>query len=78
MPDLIILMLPGLDGFKVCANIKQTPKLAQIRILAVTGYDSPEYREKMRAAGADDFLPKPMELKPFREKVTRLLGLQER
>jgi len=80
LPDLIILdiLLPGLDGFKVCANIKQTPKLAHIRILAVTGYDSPEYREKMRAAGADDFLSKPMELKPFREKVTRLLGLQER
>lgn len=77
LPDLIILdlLLPGIDGFKVCANIKNNPKLKDIKILAVTGYDSPENRKKIFAAGADDYLTKPIELKEFREKVKKLLNL---
>ncbi|MEN3013193.1 MAG: response regulator [Endomicrobiia bacterium] len=77
MPDLIILdlLLPGIDGFKVCSNIKNNQKLKHIKILAITGYDSAEYRQKIFAAGADDYLPKPMELKIFKEKVNKLLNL---
>lgn len=77
MPDLIILdlLLPGVDGFKVCTNIKNSPRLKDIKILAITGYDSPEYREKIFQAGADDYLPKPMELSLFREKVKKLLNI---
>lgn len=78
LPDLIILdlLLPGVDGFKVCENIKNNPKLKHIKILAITGYDSVEYKEKILKAGADDYLPKPMELKSFKEKVERLLNLK--
>lgn len=77
LPDLIILdlLLPGIDGFKVCSSIKNNPKLNHIKILAVTGYDSPEYREKIFAAGTDDYLPKPIDLKLFRDKVKKLLNL---
>ncbi len=76
MPDLIILdlLLPGIDGFKVCASIKGNPKLKHIKIFAVTGYDSPEYKAKIFSSGADDYLPKPIELIPFRDKVKKLLG----
>ncbi|MCS7230895.1 MAG: response regulator [Elusimicrobiota bacterium] len=78
LPDLIILdlLLPGVDGFKVCSNIKNNPKLKHIKILAITGYDSKEYKEKILNAGADDYLPKPMELNLFREKVNKLLDLK--
>jgi CheY-like chemotaxis protein len=77
LPDLIILdlLLPGVDGFKVCTEIKKSPKFKNIKILAVTGYDSPEYKEKILLAGADDYLPKPIDLKIFREKVNQLLGV---
>jgi CheY-like chemotaxis protein len=77
LPDLIILdlLLPGVDGFKVCTEIKKSPKFKNIKILAVTGYDSPEYKEKILSAGADDYLPKPIDLKIFREKVNQLLGV---
>ena len=77
LPDLIILdlLLPGVDGFKVCIEIKKSPKFKNIKILAVTGYDSPEYKEKILSAGADDYLPKPIDLKIFREKVNQLLGV---
>jgi CheY-like chemotaxis protein len=78
MPDLIVLdiLLPGIDGFKVCASIKSNPKLKHIKIFAVTGYDSPEYKEKILSSGADDYLPKPIELVPFRNKVKKLLGIE--
>lgn len=77
LPDLIVLdiLLPGIDGFKVCSQIKNNPKLKHIKIFAVTGYDSPEYKQHMFASGADDYLPKPLELKPFREKLQRLLEI---
>lgn len=78
LPDLIVLdlLLPGVDGFKVCSNIKSNPKLRHIKILAVTGYDSAEYREKIFQSGADDYLPKPIDLKLFKEKVEKLLNLK--
>ncbi|MCX7940962.1 MAG: response regulator [Endomicrobia bacterium] len=77
LPDLIILdlLLPGVDGFKVCASIKNNSKLKDIKILAITGYDSPENRQKILSAGADDYLAKPLELREFREKVRKLLNL---
>ncbi|HCJ67808.1 MAG TPA: histidine kinase, partial [Elusimicrobia bacterium] len=45
-PDLIILdlMLPGIDGFQVCRNIRSNEKTKEMKILAITGYDSPENR----------------------------------
>ncbi len=77
MPDLIVLdlLLPGVDGFKVCTEIKNNPKLKEIKILAVTGYDSPEHRQKIFSAGAEDYLAKPIDLKVFREKVKKLLEI---
>lgn len=77
LPDLIILdlLLPGVDGFKVCSSVKSNPKLKDVKILAVTGYDSPEHREKIFKAGADDYLPKPVDLNLFREKVKKLLKI---
>ncbi len=77
LPDLVILdlLLPGVDGFKICSNVKKNNKLSHIKILAITGYDSPEYREKIFSSGADDYLSKPIELKLFEEKVKKLLQL---
>ena len=75
-PDLIILdlMLPGVDGFHVCKQIREDPLLAGILVLAVTGYDSPEMKARIMAAGADDYLAKPMDNSTFIEKVKKLLG----
>ncbi|MBA3065997.1 response regulator, partial [bacterium] len=44
-PEIVVLdiMLPGVDGFSVCAEIKK--RSAAIKILAITGFDSPETRE---------------------------------
>ena len=75
-PDLIILdlMLPGVDGFHVCKQIRGDPLLAGIRVLAITGYSSPEMKERIMNCGADDYMAKPMDNRAFIEKIQKLLS----
>lgn len=74
-PDLVILdlMLPGIDGFKVCKNIRSSKKTKHIKVLAITGFDSPENRKKIFSSGANDYLAKPFEITDVLERVDKLL-----
>jgi len=71
-PGLIILdlVMPRLSGFEVCRLIKEDPDTAHIKILAVTGYDTEENKDKIMRAGADDYMAKPL-------SKDALLGLVE-
>lgn len=73
-PTLVVLdlMLPGIDGFKICASIRANDKLKDTKILAISGNTEPEYRTKALDAGADAFLAKPFELADFKEAVLQL------
>ena len=74
-PDLLILDLrmPRLDGLQVCRRIRMNPVLRRTRILAITGYADGDTAAGARAAGADDFLEKPIDLGELRARVARLL-----
>jgi PAS domain S-box-containing protein len=63
-PDVIVLDigLPNLDGYEVARMLKQHPELKSIRLVAHTGYGSPEDRRKAQEAGFDAHLVKPAEL----------------
>jgi len=63
-PDVIVLDigLPGVDGYELARMIKRQPQLASIRLVAHTGYGSPEDRRKAQEAGFDAHLVKPAEL----------------
>jgi len=63
-PDVIVLDigLPGVDGYELARMLKQHPQLKSIRLVAHTGYGSPEDRRKAHAAGFDAHLVKPAEL----------------
>jgi CheY-like chemotaxis protein len=69
------LLLPGVDGFQVCRMIREDEETKHTKILAVTGYDSPEIRQKILDSGADDFLGKPLEYNQTLEKICNLLGV---
>lgn len=77
IPDLILLdlMLPGVNGFEVCKQIKSSKFLVGTKVLAVTGYDSAENKQKIIGCGADDYLAKPMDLNIVKEKIVTLLNL---
>ncbi len=58
---LLDLMMPGMDGYQVCEAIKSEPASKAIRVVAMTGFPSPENIEKILAAGAEVCLAKPMD-----------------
>ncbi len=57
-PDLVVLDLsmPGLNGLEVTRTLKSFPNPP--RVIILTMYDVPQYREAARAAGADAFVSK--------------------
>lgn len=71
-PQVIVLDigLPGMDGYEVARRIKKNPALAGIRLVAHTGYGSPEDRRRAMEAGFDAHLVKPAEL-PDLEQALR-------
>jgi two-component system cell cycle response regulator DivK len=60
-PDLILMeiQLPSMDGYETIRRIKADPALLSIPIIAVTSYAPSEEQQKARAAGCNDFVPKP-------------------
>jgi CheY-like chemotaxis protein len=63
-PDVIVLDigLPGIDGYQLARLIRANPALAHTRLVAHTGYGSPEDRQNARTAGFDAHLVKPAQL----------------
>lgn len=58
---LLDLMMPGLDGFEVCRRIKGDSATRSIRVLAMSGAQDEESRQRILAAGAECFFPKPVD-----------------
>lgn len=75
LPDLIVLdlMLPGINGFEVCKHIRSSKFLNGVKILAVTGYDTTENKERIMESGADDYLAKPLEVASLTGKIKKML-----
>ncbi|MFC4930979.1 hybrid sensor histidine kinase/response regulator [Massilia sp. GCM10023247] len=71
-PQVIVLDigLPGADGYQLARMLKRHPQLKHIRLVAHTGYGSPEDRRKAQEAGFDAHLVKPAELEDL-EKALR-------
>ena len=61
-PDLILLdvMMPGIDGFETCRQIKADPEVSHIPVVMVTALSEPSDRVAGLEAGADDFITKPI------------------
>lgn len=58
---LLDLMMPGMDGFAVCQNLKADPITRGIRVLAMTGYPTADNIERIMDAGAEVCLAKPID-----------------
>ena len=74
-PDLILMdiQLPVMDGYEATRRIKADPALRTIPIIAVTSYALSGDEEKARAAGCDDFVPKPFSPRQLLAKIQKYL-----
>jgi cyclic di-GMP phosphodiesterase len=63
LPDVILLdvMMPGMDGFEVCRNLKGGESTRLVPVIIVTALQEKEDRIKGIQAGCDDFISKPID-----------------
>lgn len=75
LPDVIILdvMLPGLDGHKVCQQLKGAEKTKDIPIIMMTAKGEENDQVEGYAKGADDYMIKPASNKVLMQKIKLLL-----
>lgn len=74
-PDLIVMdiRLPKVSGVTLIEQLKADPALGGIPVLAITGYATTYDEDRIRSAGACDYLRKPVSHKDFTDAVGRLL-----
>ncbi len=76
-PDLILLdvMMPEMDGFAVCRQLRAAPRLAEIPVIMITALDDRASRLAGLEAGADDFISKPFDQAELRARVRAITRL---
>jgi len=74
-PDLIVLdlMMPGMDGFAVCKELKKDAQTTGIPVVALTALGDDEAVKNALAAGAQGYLMKPFETEPLLFTVREFL-----
>ncbi len=76
-PDLVLLdiLMPGIDGYEVCARIREDPETAFLPVIMITASGG---QEKIRAieAGADDFVNKPFDQAELLARVRSLVRIK--
>ena len=75
-PDLIVLdiMLPLVNGFEVCRQIRASPELGNVKLLMLTARGRESEVEKGLALGADAYLTKPFATQDLVRTVAELLA----
>jgi two-component system cell cycle response regulator DivK len=79
VPDLVIsdIQLPHVTGLEVIRAIREDRKLKDVPIMAVTAYAAAADEERIRAAGAQAYVSKPISVAKFVAQVNELLGIEQ-
>ena len=75
-PDMVLLdgIMPMMDGFDCCAQLKKMPHGQETPVLIITGLDETSYVDRAFAVGAEDYITKPIHWAVLRQRVRRLLN----
>ncbi|MET0365274.1 MAG: response regulator [Sphingobium sp.] len=76
-PDLIItdIQLPHVSGIDLIRQFRENPSLVLVPIMAVTAYAGPGDEDRIRAAGANIYVSKPISVVKFMSVVNELFAL---
>lgn len=80
LPDLILLdvMMPGMDGYTMCEQLKAESDLADIPVVFLTSRDNEHDVERGLSLGAVDYIVKPFSLPILKARVRNHLALKRR
>ena len=75
IPDLILLdiMMPGMDGYEVCAQLKKDPVMRNIPVIMLTAKDAVREKVKGLDIGADDYVTKPFNLNELKARIKSVM-----
>lgn len=75
--DLVLLdiMLPDIDGFEVCRQIRKDSRTAAVPIIMLTGKKTMDDRDRGVSCGANAYLVKPFKSAMIIDEINRLLSL---
>ena len=75
MPDIILMVIqmPVMDGIEATRKIKNTPKVTHIPIVALTALAMPGDRDRCIAAGAVEYLSKPISLVTLHKHIQKIV-----
>lgn len=78
LPDLIVLdiMMPGLDGYRVCGAIKSDENYSGIKIVFYTALPEEEVKDKYRRFGAEGYLLKGVAPEDFMIRIDAYLNIK--
>jgi len=76
-PDLIVidLMMPVMDGFEATLRLRKMPALAEVPVIATSASATRDVEARCRAAGANAFMPKPIEQSALVDALATLMDL---
>jgi CheY-like chemotaxis protein len=74
-PDLVLLdlNLPSMNGEAIVRDLRSDPAAAAIPVLMISGDATRETKRRLREAGADDYLEKPIKIQALLDAIDRLL-----
>ena len=74
-PDVVILdvMMPGIDGWEVCRQLKESPAVRHIPVIFLSARAQDEDRQRGYALGVDEYVTKPFDPMALVEKVRRVI-----
>ncbi|MCC7358885.1 MAG: response regulator [Anaerolineales bacterium] len=80
LPHLIVLdiMLPDMDGYAVCKQLRTTTRTSHIPIIFLTQRDERSDKIAGLELGADDYITKPFDIEELKLRVTNAISRQER
>ena len=75
-PDLVLmdLQLPGIDGMEALRRLRESPRTADIPVVAVTAQAMKQDRERALNAGFNGYIEKPISVRAFPDQIRGFLS----